>query len=137
MKNRAERAREREGREAKQVKEIKLGQMSDAVEVGLESCLVWLVVKDPFTATLLLFDPTNGPSSCQKHLTEEYKMLDVHQHVTRPSLWSLFSDAVLISVKEWILRGSFITSWCFVFLKTYEAIAIRHQELFLPSVRCR
>lgn len=31
----------REGREAKQqVKEIKLGQMSDAVEAGLESCLV-------------------------------------------------------------------------------------------------
>lgn len=68
-----------EGREAKQqVKEIKLGQMSDAVEVGLES-LVWLVVKDPFTVSLLPFDPTNGPSSCQIQLTEEYKMLDVHQ----------------------------------------------------------
>lgn len=70
----------REGREAKQqVKEIKLGQMSDAVEAGLESCLVWLVVKDPFTVSLLPFDPTNGPSSCQIQLTEEYKTLDVHQ----------------------------------------------------------
>jgi len=47
--------------------------------------------------SLLPFDRTNAPSSCQIHLSEEYKTLDMHQsQLSDPFL----AMAVLISVKE-------------------------------------